>query len=174
MKDIDKLKKLRQYTNLEYSIIVNSTCRLNCPLYGWHHMVFNSNSNWELDDFQMIYDNFFSQTQKLEQNIFKSPFLFPEELIYYDDYIDYFKLEDRTLPSEALKNIVYYYIYRINPKYIQGCLHGSCVRNALEGPVEIKKISKDWRARMRNCKGECYKCNYCDLKVKELIEYEKN
>ena len=169
LKDIDGLKKLRKLTkNLKYSIIVNSTCRLNCPLYGWHHMLFNSNTNWETYDFSLISDTFYKQTEKLEHNIFKSPFLLPEELHYFDNYIDYFKLEDRTLPTEKIKNFLFYYAHRINPEVLMDCIHGSCVQGPIQ-TIKISDLSFSWRKHMRNCKGQCYTCGLCDKKMEEYI-----
>ena len=169
LKDLNGLKELKQLTkNLKYSVIVNSTCRLNCPLYGWHHMLFNSNTNWETYDFSLISDTFYNQTGKLEHNIFKSPFLLPEELVYFEDYIDYFKLEDRTMSTQKLSQVLFHYANRINPEFIMDCVHGSCVR----GPYkQIKPTELDikWRKYMRDCKGQCYKCNLCTKKMEEYI-----
>ena len=45
LRDLDGIRELKKHTKMKLSAIINGMCRINCPLYGWHHCIFNSNSD---------------------------------------------------------------------------------------------------------------------------------
>ena len=156
----DLLKILKEETSISYSTIVNSLCRINCPLFYWHQNLYNSTScNWFSEDNREIRESFLNLTTKFSQNYLKAPFILPSELSYYKKYFNHFKLEDRTLPTSRLMGILEHYALEQNPKYLECCISGSCIYT---DPNMTTEFPKEWREYIRNCKGECWHCSYCD------------
>ena len=156
----DMLKILTSQTSIKYSTIVNSICRINCPLYYWHQNAYcSNNSSWKENDTFEIRETFNLLTNQFTHNWLKGPFILPEELDYYNQYFNGFKLEDRTLPTEKISKILKYYATRTNPTYLLDCISGSCI---YLNPEEQIKYPQKWLLYRRNCKGECWHCSYCD------------
>lgn len=117
----DIIKKIKNNTNFKIGIITNSTCRNNCPLYGWHHQFFNSQAdNEKMKELNRVFRQL---TMKFTQDIKDSSYIKPSEIKQYYDLFDIFKLEDRTLPTEIIKEIVLSYIEENDDNRY---LHGSC------------------------------------------------
>lgn len=156
----DMLKILTAETSIKYSTIVNSICRINCPLFYWHQNLYCSNSSsWKDNDTFEIRETFNLLTDKFTKNWLKASFILPNELDYYDKYFNAFKLEDRTLPTNRISTILKYYATRTNPTYLLDCISGSCI---YLNPEEQIDYPQEWLLYRRNCKGECWKCSYCD------------
>ena len=166
----DELQKLRKHTKLKLSSIVNSACRINCPLYYWHHNAFNSNSPWSDYNFKLLKQSCYNQTKRFVDNQFAAPWILPSELYLYDEYYQGFKLEDRTAPTETLTKFIKYYSLRINPEKFEDFLHGSCMYSI--GRFDIEKLPKEWLNYTKNCKGECWHCNKCQTILDYYLKEE--
>ena len=161
----DMLITLTSETSIKYSTIVNSICRINCPLYYWHQNLYcSNNSSWKENDTFEIRETFNLLSNQFTQNWLKSPFILPSELNYYDKYFYAYKLEDRTLPTHRISTILKYYTSRTNPEYLLECISGSCI---YLDPEETTNYPEQWLIYRRNCKGECWKCSYCDRIMEE-------
>ena len=168
----DELQRLKKHVNLKLSAIVNSACRINCPLYYWHHNAFNSNSPWSEYNFSLLKDSFFDQTSKFVNNQFAAPWILPSDLYAYDEYYQGFKIEDRTASTELLEKFVKCYAFRVNPDKFQDFLHGSCMFSI--DSFDVNKVPKEWINYTRNCKGECWHCNKCQKILDIYLKEESN
>ena len=161
----DMLKLLTSNTSIKYSTIVNSLCRINCPLFYWHQNAYCSNGlSWKKEDTFEMKEAFNSLNSNFTENWLKAPFILPNELNYYDQYFNTFKLEDRTLPTEKISLILKYYATRVNPDHLLDCISGSCIYLTQK---ELTNYPEQWLIYRRNCKGECWKCSYCDKIMEE-------
>lgn len=165
----DELKRIRENTNLELSIIVNTGCRANCPLWGWHHSAYNSNTNLNSKDFSEIKESIYTETRSFVYNNFASPWILPEDLYQLDAYIDVYKLEDRQMSIQTLEKVIKSYALRQNPDYLSDCLNGSCIHR---DDIETKLIPYDWRVYTQNCKNQCWNCDKCDKLAAQLKKEE--
>lgn len=165
----DILKELKQKTSIKYSTIVNSLCRVNCPMFYWHQNLYSSNSTeWnDSSEISEIKDSFCETLNIFSKNFLKSPFILPNELDYYDKYFENYKLEDRTLPTFRISDILEHYALRINPEYLIDCISGSCI---YLNPSQKCNFDKEWLTYRRNCKGTCYNCSLCDRKLEEYTD----
>ena len=171
--NIDDLKELKRYCpNLRISTIINSICRQNCPLYCWHQSLFNSNRRKEDDrNMQDILNTTLSISSKLSTSFKQIPFILPEELDYYDQFFDGYKVEGRTWSTVALEQRLTYMALRVNPTYINTYLNIAWCCNAPDN-TKIEDLDKDWLLYRRNCKNTCWRCKY-ELYCKETPIHSK-
>lgn len=167
-RNLETLKVIRKNTKLQLSAIVNSACRINCPLWGWHHNIFNSNGNLREENFQLIAHSYSEQTAQFNNNILCAPWLLPSELFYYDEFYNGYKIEDRTSSTEDLIRYIKYYSYRVNPDSLKEILHASCLKGNYD--IKIAKIPLSWRHYIQTCRGECWNCDQCASIQKQLKE----
>ena len=133
-RDLNALKELKkEVPNIQFSAIVNSGCRANCPLFNWHHSSFNSNiESWNKGNFSELKQSLYKQSSSYNNNILASPFILPSELYQYDDLYHQFKLEDRTISTANLHSIVAHYAARIDKgTFLIDFMHGSCLPGRL-------------------------------------------
>lgn len=174
-RDLNALKELKkEVPNIEFSAIVNSGCRANCPLFNWHHSSFNSNlESWNKGNFSELKQSLYKQSSNYNNNILASPFILPSELFRYDEFYHQFKLEDRTISTSNLHSILASYATRIDKgTFLIEFLHGSCLPTQLN-TLETDKLSLEWKTKILTCKNECWKCNLCDKLLKNMLS-ERN
>ena len=125
-RDMEKLKKIRENTNTELKIMVNEGCLMGCPFRKNHHErkeVYTGNSELLLDIRKSLVKRFekpitdklaFCIEKYLEDTsqIFRSPFIRPEDLHYYDGIADTYKIAGREMDCERLGTIIKAYVTR--------------------------------------------------------------
>ena len=127
---IEEVKEIKKECKMKIGVIVNSGCRQDCPLYGWHHQFFsNRNMGHQTEQLEK---SFWNMTLKLRQDCENSPHILPEDLYKYDDIFDIFKLEGRDLSTPILMSHIASYVNRINPKKLWLCNAGSCQKDRLD------------------------------------------
>ena len=167
-RDKEFLQRLHKESKLDFSVIVNSACRIHCGVFYWHQSAFNSNCGWTDNNSSELRYSLYSLTNRFSPNILKAPFILPEELMYYDEYFHQFKLEDRTIPTAHIKMILESYALRVNPENLISCLSGSCMK--IQEYIKVRDLDIKWRNYIQTCKGECWNCNYCDRIMDKIKE----
>lgn len=168
----DFLIKLKQECpDMNFSTIANVSCRANCPLFFWHQTFYsssNKNGLFSLNshDWRNAQLNI---TNKFTDNNLCVPVILPSELEYYDKYFHQFKLEDRLSSTETLESFITYYALEVNPTYMNNIANSVCTKYNND-QINISKFPEDWIIHRRNCKNECWKCNYCDNIIKDILE----
>lgn len=160
-RDEDLLKTLKKlYPEIKFSTLLSSSCRLNCPFYYWHQLEFSSSENYELDTHVIMNDELEYNTKLMSQNPLQNATILPEEMDYYDQYFDGFKIEGRQYFTILIAERMPFWAYRINPERFKTLASSGC----LETPDDmfIKDFDPGWLKYRRNCKAKlCQKgCKY--------------
>lgn len=157
----DDLKLLKQLCpQLKLSSLVTSVCRNNCPLFFWHQSIENSTNT--IKNANEIYSAYKKIGLNSNRNVLQIPFILPSELKYYSQYYDEFKIEGRTRPSTELEKFLQYYALEINPIYLATIIGGYSDTLCCPCPpdLKIKDLNKDWLQYRKNCKTQCWRCQY--------------
>lgn len=162
-RDLDTIKSMKDKTNLELQLMLNEPCLRNCPFRNTHFesVWYNSEQvfNWEFEDYTcypMIREN--------NRLFFRIPFVRPEDLIHYKDYISHFKLVTRDATNDKIRFLLDIYsaekydgniinIFDIEPNQFLAKLR---IDNS-------KLTSLDFFNKIKNCPGSCDTCNMCDI-----------
>lgn len=158
---VTQLKK--EYPNLRLELLANEGCLFHCPFKPAHDAQISlSNTrlvrergheiNREWGCMKVLLNN--------PEQLFKSPFIRPEDIDDYSSLVDTIKISGRTLGPDFLKNTV--------SAYIQGSYGGNLL-DLLDAMnwmadhffVDNKKISKHDVNTLTNCTKECSRCEHC-------------
>ena len=174
-RDIEKLKIMKHNSNLNFKLMVNEGCILSCIYRKYHHElrevctsdddvhanirgVINIKYNEHINS-----DNLPSCLKIYRENyaeIFRSPFIRPEDLDYYSGIADVIKIAGREMDCERLEKIIKAYI----TKQFDGNLWELIFRFSKNINIYIdnKSIPHDYFHRLSNCKNDCHECSYCN------------
>lgn len=128
-KDFDEIRRIRKKTKCKLQTIANLKCRNRCPHVTLHgnYNAHTSQKNHAMNNFSFDY-YLFSCAEQLLRNpadILKSAFIRPEDLYLYEDAgVDYIKLVERSMTSDALALIVKAYTKRTYDGNMMDLIHG--------------------------------------------------
>lgn len=179
-RNLELLKNIKKNTNIELKLLVNEGCILGCPFRKHHHErkeVYTGSTELLLDLRKSIIERFdkpittnlafcLDEYRKNPQQLFRSPFVRPEDLIHYSDIIDIFKIAGREMASDRLEEIII--------AYVTGSYDGDFLKlifrfyENLPFSINNKKIPKDFFNKMQKCSQNCKKCGYCYELIKLL------
>ena len=177
-KGLEELKKYIDVNNLNIKLetLVNEGCIINCPYKTQHdnHIAMANFTNYNpimRETLTVLYKNVdrninltlgcskdYSEHPDL---ILESPFIRPEDLYFYKDYIDYFKISGRGLPIGALMNIINAYLeehYGGNLLEILDTTYGLSIYAYLDNT----RIDSTFVETVTTCNKDCFKCKYCN------------
>ncbi len=169
------LKCRSEYPEMKLSLLANEGCLYQCPFklaHDSHISMANVNVTINVDTHEM---NRICGCMKYLQNsphsLFKSPFIRPEDVDKYGDFIDIVKICGRTLGSSFLQNVVSAYIkkaYTGNLLKLMDTMEWMADRLY----VENENLPDDFFYVMTTCLKICSTCSYCrtlfDEHVREL------
>lgn len=178
---LDDIKYIKaKYPKLELKIMVNHGCLINCASHAQHHdmlssmtykMDTNDHEAWRLASNSRILhpSSKICETYCMSETfnpLRETAHIRPEDLHYYDDVIDIFKISGREQPAERFVNIIKAYGERT---------YDGDIRNLLDMPYDMPyidntKFQEDYMEHKLNCNHKCYKCNYCDEIAKDVID----
>lgn len=110
------LEKIREAVRCELQLIANNHCLYDCPIFMYHHGVFDSHGSqkgYNLGCFNIDYCYLTCRYLKLldPMLLISSPWIRPEDIKWYEQIgINTIKLVDRTSSTEDLKRIITAYI----------------------------------------------------------------
>jgi len=169
-RDFKFISDLRNKLWVKIQVMLNEWCIRNCPFRDVHAEI--SSHWWEFDEW---WDNFnldwlipsfhcvwmFKQNKKL---IFRSCFIRPEDIWFYEDKVDYFKIVSRDFKTEKIEYVLNAYI---NKKYTWNLF------DIVDFPIDPnwKSINyidnnrlteKNFFEKIQKCQSDCDICNICD------------
>lgn len=170
-RNIRMLKKLSRNAE-RFSLLVNSTCLFDCPLQQYHA---NENGFFSRGGAELIEDPSYcmkycvSEIQNNPVNILKSTWIRPEDITKYESIgVKNFKIQGRTLSTNALMGIISAYLERKTPDdrlfYIFPEWRKSFpeIDTKLKGSVLDKMEFIDYFFKSNvDCSIDCLNCNYC-------------
>jgi|GEM_PF-881711 len=171
-RNISLIKKIKNKTGLKIKIMLNEGCLRNCPFRNMHYN-FIAHTKLKLKT-EMISGIFFEKwcMKILSQNpakIFSIPFIPPDALKYYIQFVDYFKISSRDSSTSIIE-------FRLKA-YINQNFNGNLL-SLLDcsglGPyfkyIDSKVLNEgNFFKKMLECTGNCNECNYCSKLVNEAV-----
>ena len=162
-RDIELIKKIKNKTWLKIQLMLNEPCLRNCPYRGAHfEAVANNNEQIYWIEFEDL--TCYPMIKHNKRLFFRIPFIRPEDLIYYEDFIDIYKLVTRDASNEKIKFLLeiynkWYYnwnlveIFDLEKTQYLAKLH-----------IDNNKLNKNnFFKKIVNCPWDCEKCNLCDI-----------
>lgn len=169
-RDFDFIKDLKSKLGFKIQVMLNEWCIRNCPFRDVHCDISsnwwefdetweNFNDDWLIPSFHCVW--MFKENKKL---IFRSCFIRPEDIEFYEDKVDYFKLVTRDYSTEKIEIILNAYI---NKKYEWNLF------DIVDFPVHPswKSINyidnklltlKNFFQKIQKCPSNCDICDICE------------
>ncbi|MDD4793844.1 MAG: U32 family peptidase [Dehalococcoidales bacterium] len=176
-RDLETLKQIKDATNAEVKIMVNSGCLYKCPFERFH-AAFVSHKSVETFDHHDTYNAqeiFFKNCSELVNKnralIFKSSWIRPEDLCKYAGITNYFKISGRSHPKWA----------DISRAYLEESWNGNLLElmdaslrflNAHQSIyIDNKELDRyQFFDHVTNCGRNCKACNYCEELASKVIQ----
>lgn len=180
-RDFKFIKDIKEKLGLQIQVMLNEWCIRNCPFRNIHCVV--SSHGWEFDENWEWYNedwlipshhcvSFFRKNKKL---IFRSCFIRPEDVWFYEDKVDYFKIVSRDFETEKIEKILNAYI---NRRYDWNLF------DLIDFPVHPNGVSisyidnnrlteRDFFNKIQKCQSNCDACNICEEFIGDKIYDEK-
>ncbi|AAM02117.1 peptidase U32 family protein [Methanopyrus kandleri] len=163
---LEELSRLQ----VELKVIVNEGCLLDCPYRPFHFNIF---SHLYGPDEVSVYDDYYYRrciADRLEhpELIIKSPWIRPEDLGHYLEYVDAFKISGRSHQVEWIVEVV--------NAYLEGRWDGNLL-HILDCPRELRDVfyvpnpELDGAIeRWKECDFRCHECGFCRELADRVVE----
>jgi collagenase-like PrtC family protease len=150
------------YPTLKVGLLANEGCLFQCPFKPAHDALIaqaNLDASADLHALNRAL-GCMRHLRAHPEKIFRSPFIRPEDLRFYEGSVDFIKICGRTLGRSFLEKAVTAYIAR---RYNGNLLE---LLDALDWMADIYDIAnralpEDFLANLADCSGECNSCGYC-------------
>ncbi|MBM3253951.1 MAG: hypothetical protein FJZ16_06850 [Candidatus Omnitrophica bacterium] len=174
-RNIPLIKEIKNKTGLQIRIMLNEGCLSNCPYRISHYNYLSTKCKLPTKPIEDVFmDKFCMEIyQKEPLKLFRIPFIPPEALGYYDQFIDYYKLSTRVFPTQKINLCLKAYISR----YFKGNL-----LTILDSPglnyfeyVDYDMCTKgNFFEKMLHCHLRCDECGYCNALFTKAVLINRN
>lgn len=182
------LKEIKKKIDGEVEILLNDACILNCPLRNFHYCFVGHATSESFDISELsikgkddpFWERCYYLRLKNPEEFIKSPWIRPEDVKEYEEFVDYFKISGRELSEKFLIKRAEAYLsgsYQGNLNEITNffdfqfpCeekLEIVIENSSLEGFIEFFKNNKI------NCHKGCENCSYCKEVAKKVIKIDE-
>lgn len=169
-RNIPLIKEIKKKTGLKIRILLNEGCLRNCPFRNMHYNYLSHGG----PNHNRLIDNIFRSKfcikiyLKNPAKVFSIPFIPPEALKYYANFIDYYKLSTRVFPTPRIESCL--------KAYINQDFNGNLLK-ILDSPglsyfsfINYNELKKNnFFERIIKCNNNCDGCNYCSKLVHEAV-----
>ena len=162
MRDEDELKKMKRVADkydIELSLLANEGCLGNCPVMPEHYQYNNSRISQPQyfdDPISRISCHSWNFTDPSSE--LKNAYLPPwkEDWDNMLNYVNVFKMHGRENIDLLYNSLDIVARYDAQQDILYDGFDEYMIENNLERPIN------GWREKIRNCKFDCWDCNYCD------------
>lgn len=162
-RDINLIKKIEKRTGLEIQLMLNEPCIKNCPFRNTHFetVAYNSEKifSWEFEDYTcypMIKEN--------KRLFFRIPFVRPEDLKYYKEFVNHFKLVTRDASNEKIKFLIDIYNKETYSWNLIDIFDIEKDQYLSKLNINNEKLNKyNFFDKISKCPWDCDICNLCDI-----------
>lgn len=175
-RDLKVLKGIKDATNAEIKLMVNSGCLYKCPFERFHGAFISHKS---LEDFnakntfnaqKIFFQNCSELAYSQRELVFQSAWTRPEDLRRYKDITSFFKISGRSIPSWAT----------ISQAYIEENWDGNLLE-LMDASlrflfvnhscfIDTKSLDRyDFFNQVTGCSRDCRSCSYCAELAHNLI-----
>lgn len=163
MRDLDELKRIKKVSekySIKIALLANEGCLGNCPIMDEHYH-FNNTRSLHPQYFDDPISRISCQSWKLTDlsTELKNAILPPwrDDWVEILNYVDVFKMHGRENIQVLYRTMELVGRYVSNQKILYDDFETYLIENNLEeNPINL------WRQKIKNCKFDCWDCNYCD------------
>lgn len=174
-RDIPLIKDIKNKTNLKIRMMLNEGCISNCPYRFTHYNYLSGGFKLPERPIEGVFWDKFCIAIYLKNplKVFRIPFIPPEALSYYEQFIDYYKLSTRIFSTERIELCLKAYI----DKHFSGNLLSilDCPGLSYFEYIDYDILKKNnFLEKMFNCSLKCKRCNYCNVLFKKAVLINRN
>ncbi len=180
-RDFKFIKNLKEKLNFQVQVMLNEWCIRNCPFRDIHCTISSHwwefdeswkkfNADWLIPSYHCV--GMFKRNKKM---IFRSCFIRPEDIWFYKNKVDYFKIVSRDFNTKKIEKVLNAYIKQ---KYNWNLF------DIVDFPVDPKGWSisyidnelltkKDFFNKIQKCPSDCDNCNICEEFIWDKIYNRK-
>jgi collagenase-like PrtC family protease len=170
-RNISLIREIKKKSRLKIRILLNEGCLKNCPFRCLHYNLISHGVPKSQHTIKNVFPGRFgiSIFQKYPVEVFRIPFIPPEELKKYSEVIDYFKLTTRSFKTRDIKQCLDAYINQKFSGNLLEILDGPCLRYYDYIDYDFMKKNNIFRMT-NNCMLDCKSCNYyCERAVEKAV-----
>jgi collagenase-like PrtC family protease len=180
-RDLNLLKDIKKATGTRLKLLVNEGCLYKCPFRKFHfnlssHLSKETNKG---DGVDISFGTFFGACSSVigqdYSQILKSCWIRPEDIRKYIEITNYFKVVDRSLPSEVIIRIIKAYLEERWDGDLLDLVSGGSKRFSLicGAFLDNRELTHhDFFNNVTSCGHDCRKCNYCQELAAKLIRLQ--
>lgn len=177
-RNLGLLKEIKTATNMRLKLLVNEGCLYKCPFRKFHfnlssHISKETNKGEGVDiSFGKFFGACSSVMQQDESQILKSCWIRPEDLRKYGEITNYFKIVDRSHPTETILREVKAYMQESWNGDLLDIVSGGSKRFALifGAYLDNQELTKhNFFDYVTSCGHDCRSCTYCIRLAKDAI-----
>lgn len=177
IRDIKQLKKLKAI--LPIKLLANEGCIKNCINRYSHYNMLSLNNMEEpffaigkkaakIKSILSSMDSFCIPTiKKHPYKFFSAPFIRPEDLKYYENITDIFKLSTRNFDTLRIDKTLHACINQTFDGNLVEILNSVYI-DAIFDEIDNKKLPSDFFKKLSTCDDICDKCDYCKKLMKNV------
>jgi collagenase-like PrtC family protease len=180
------IRAMRRATEIELALIVNSLCRISCPLKTFHYNVnahFSQTGRFLDDDGRSIVEattlqyvgaRCLMERHAEKAEILKTALVRPEDLGYYSEAgIDVFKIQGRgTQPDNLLRTIDMYMSGRTAQRYAPLSLFAAGLSGFTIDSEAMNGFMAFFAENGYRCAEGCDRCRWCDEWAERAVHEE--
>jgi tetratricopeptide (TPR) repeat protein len=169
-RDIPLIRDIKNKTNLKIRIMLNEGCVSNCPYRVVHYNYISGGLKLSAKKIGEVFWDRFCVAIYLNNpgKVFRIPFIPPENLSYYGQFTDYYKLSTRTFTTDRIELCLKAYINRHFSGNLLSIL--DCPGLSYFEYIDYDIIKRNnFFSNMLNCKVNCITCNYCNELLKKAV-----
>lgn len=169
-RDLNLIKKIKQRSGLKIQVMLNEWCIKNCPFRNTHFNIIANSVENNLENHKKWKYNLverFSCTPILAENkriIFRMPIIRPEDLHFYKDIADYYKLVTRGLETKKINQFLKAYTDWFYHGNLLDIIDMSIIdyQNYVSYIDNDKLTELDYFKDLQKCPWDCDTCTNCD------------
>jgi tetratricopeptide (TPR) repeat protein len=174
-RNIPLIKEIKDKTGLKIRMMLNEGCLSNCPYRIGHYNYLSTRCKLPKKPIENVFMGIFCIEVYLKNplKLFRIPFIPPDALDHYGQFIDYYKLSTRVFPTPRINLCLKAYI----DKHFNGNL-----LTILDSPglsyfeyVDYDMLTKsNFFEKMLPCNLKCDECGYCNALFKKAVLINRN
>jgi tetratricopeptide (TPR) repeat protein len=171
-RNVSLIKEIKDKTGLKIKILLNEGCLRNCPFRKMHfNFIAHEKSKFKAE---MISEVFFEKWcvkifSHNPEKIFSVPFIPPDALKYYIQFVDYFKISSRDSSTSMIEFRLKAYINQNFNGNLLSLLDCSGLFPYFRY-IDSRVLNKgSFFKKMLDCTDNCNECNYCNKLVNKAV-----
>lgn len=160
-----------KFPEIKLELLANEGCLFQCPFKAGHDCLISvSNMGKAVNTFEVNQElGCMQYIAGHPSQVLKSPFIRPEDVGAYEEYVDVLKICGRTLGSAFLARTIDAYLRRTYPGNLFGFLDAMGWM-AAHRCISNEKLPPGFQQQLSTCSKDCTSCLYCEQIMDHFCE----